>query len=189
MLTKIKLSQFGGINTEMDSSNAGVSDVRECKNFLLRPLGGLSVPPAWSYFAPGGVRLDLGRFVDFYFRNTGAIVIQSSDGTWWQLKTDANGNVYTEIVADPVTYRTSDFVIENYQTLALASAVGAIGIFANEEGIYNQQLGHLQGTTYIETVYAFSWASGFALKIKDNDGNTWKTVITNEEGGIEGETI
>lgn len=94
MLTKVKMSQFTGVNTIADSTNQGFSSVRQCKNFMLRPIGALSMFPAWSSFLPGGSVLDLGFItnIDFLF-NGARLLFQSPDGNYWNATPDQNTGI------------------------------------------------------------------------------------------------
>lgn len=94
MLTKVKMSQFTGVNTIADSTNQGFSSVRACKNFMLRPIGALSMFPAWSSFLPGGSLLNLGFItnIDFLF-NGARLLFQSPDGNYWNATPDQNTGV------------------------------------------------------------------------------------------------
>lgn len=192
MLTKIKLSQFGGINTILDSTNAGVSEVREAKNFLLRPLGGLGVPAAFSSFNPGGTILDLGFFVDFYFPEGSRLIMQASGGQYFHIVPDVDGRLYGVPIADPVASpQTEDLVVGLDENIGIDSDSGIIGIFSDKThgGVYFQNVGFITfRQTRFEGDIVFTIASGKSILMDDSNGNTWRLSI-NDTGEIVSTTV
>lgn len=183
MLQKVKMSQFSGIQTETDSQNQGISAAREVRNLFLRPLGALSVPAAWNSFSPGGTALDL-RIITTVF-NGGRLLIQSPDGSWWDCTATAAtlGLITpTKVAAPSAAAQAFDFLVISPDTIGFKiDATHITELWVDQDTGIWYLTGH--DATFppsITTDIAFSFASGFALKIRDSSGNTWKFFMTND---------
>lgn len=186
MLTKIKLSQFGGMNTVVDSSNQGVTEARLCRNFLLRPLGALGVPPAWTTFAPGDVTVSLGFLtnIDYRFDSGSALYFQSPDANWWDCSVLPDGTQRNVPVAWAGATLSADLVLTSGQVLVWKfSSILAWRLAAAQRnaGEYTERspLPPYVTTTYT-SVRAFT--TGFGITMPDSEGNTWRFRATDDTG-------
>ena len=175
MLQTIQLNQFGGLNTVVDSQNAGVSSARTARNVLLRPIGALSVPPAWSSFSPGGVALDFGFLtnIDFLFNTGVRLLLQSSALDWWDVTPKADGQPVNTIVS------YSGATLAANQTIAATEVMA----FKLSSTVY-MQIGALDfaytiqrvaSAPYYTTAYSSdrAFTTGFGPVFADAAGNSW----------------
>lgn len=195
MLQEIKLSQFGGINTEVDSNNAGVGICRQARNFILRPIGGIGVPPAWSYFSPNGVRLDLGfiNTADYLFSAGVRLIVQSPNGTWWDVTPKpGDGQPINVTVATPASYLSANLVIPASKVFAFATADSGINwrMGASDSFLswWVERLGTLPySVTNYSADRAFSYPYG-PVFTDPVSGQLWK-LGADDEIGVIAETI
>lgn len=184
-IRKIKISQFRGRNTQTDSSNLGVGGVRQCRNFFLRPMGALSVPPAWNSFSPGGVALNLGFINNIDFLFDGArLLLESSSGEWWDVTPDPlTGSPSNTIVAYASTEITADQTFTSGQVMAFkqGSNYMQMGADAVAMGWFTYPLG---AVPYYSTRYTSdrAFAFGFGPVFVDSSGNSWKYRALPGEG-------
>lgn len=186
MLEEIKFSQFGGMNTVVDSSNQGVSGSRLVRNFLLRPLGALGVPPAWSRFAPGGTNVDLAfaTNIAYLFDSGAGLYFQSPDDTWWNASVNADGSQLNEPVTWTGATRSANLVLTSGQKLVFKfSSTLAWSLSANEAnaGDFTERspVPPYYGTRYT-SVQAF--AKTYGIRIPDGNGNTWHLSANDDLG-------
>ncbi len=174
-LEKIKLSQFGGVNTILDSANAGVSKVRVCRNMLLRPLGALSVPPRWSSFTPGGTALDLSFItnIDYLFDTSIRLLLQDETAQWWNM-TPRSDNAIPEMTV--VSYSGStlgaDLTVASGEYLAFKQSDGTmtqLGADGAATGWFTERRGIVP---YYSTLYSADRAflNGFGPVFVDGAG-------------------
>lgn len=187
MLNEVKFSQFGGMNTVVDSSNQGVSGSRLVRNFLLRPLGALGVPPAWTSFAPGdGAALSLAFLtnIDYMFDTGSALYIQSSDGNWWNATPRQDGTVANVPVTWAGATIGANLVLTAGQVMAFKySSTLAWKLFASEANL-GYATERCPVPPYYSTRYttAQAFLAGFGPVFTDAQGNTWKIIATNDTG-------
>lgn len=191
MLDKVKFSQFFGKNIVADSANIGFSSVRQCKNFFLRPLGGLSMPPRWNAFSPGGTALDLGFITNIDYLFDGAkLLLQSSDLNWWDVTPDPiSGVPRNVVVAAPGSSLSANLVLSSSQVMAFKDSTGNWKLSADQYamGWATERLGTVPlYTTRYTADRAF--ATGFGPVFTDGAGNLWK-LQANIVTGLEAITI
>ncbi len=186
-LEEIELKQFGGVNTIMDSGNAGVSKSRVCRNLLLRPLGALSVPPRWSSFSPNGTALDLGFITNIDFRfNAGVDLLledelQLGTESFWNCTPDPLTGLIVPVREDySGTMLSANLAISASQVLAFKQADGTnwqLGADAAALGHFTQKLGSVPYSTNVYTSdQAFRF--GFGPVFTDSAGNQWKLRVS-----------
>lgn len=184
-LQKIKFSQFGGVNTVLDSSNEGVTAVRVSRNLLSRPLGALSVPPAWKSFAPGGTILDLGYVTNIDYLFDGArLLLQAANLEWWDVTPDpTTGSPTNTVVTAPGTTLAANLSIAVNQYLAFKDSTGNWRMTADQYamGWATERLGTVPNyTTRYTADRAFEF--GFGPIFTDSAGNLWKLYARTGEG-------
>lgn len=185
MLKTIEFSQFGGVNTVLDSSNAGVSEARVCRNFILRPLGGLSVRPGWTAFSPGGIALDLGFITSVkYLLDTGVrLILQSPDLTYWNVTPDVNGLILPTAVSTPsATPQTADLILMPGEYIAFKYSTTSLLLLCDQNhlGWYTQSIGIPTTEFTVTDDMVFTVASGFVLRMEDDTSNTWEFSVSND---------
>lgn len=187
MLETIVISQFSGINTQADSANLGVSALRECRNFILRPIGGIGVPASWPRFTCNGTILSLGyiNLIDYKFSSTARLLVQADDDNWWNFTPkEADGQPANVIVAAPggttistnLTLTTGQIMAFNYSSGNIRLGAGDVSRswFTNPIGIVPY------ATTTYTTDQAFT--KGFAPVFTDDSGDKWKLYVDNNTG-------
>lgn len=184
-LEKKPWPQFNGLNTVLDSTQAEGSAARECTNFLLRPIGGLGVPAAWTSFAPGGVALDLGFLNNIDFLFDGApLLIQDPDGNWWDVSAQEDGTPRNVVVTAPSTPRLTDLLVA--EGLVLAFKLGPttyiqLGADDASAGWFMERLPTVtKCTTRYTAPLAFGGGAGIVF------ANRWKLAADPERGLIAG---
>lgn len=196
MLQEIKLSQFGGINTEVDSNNAGVGICRQARNFILRPIGGLGVPPAWSYFLPGGSRLDLGfiNTADYLFALGARLLLQSAQGTWWDVTPrPGDGQPANVTVATPSSPLSANLVLSASKVFAFATGdPGTHWRMGASDALLTWWTERMGAIPYAVTTYATDRAFAYPYGPVFTDpvsGQLWKLGADDDLQGVFAETI
>ena len=190
MLQKVKLSQFGGINTVIDSPNAGVSEARTCQNWLLRPVGGLSLPSAFRSFSPAGTALDLGYVTTIhYLWDTGAkLYLQSPDLNWWDVTPEPDGVPNNTPVVYAGATLGANLSIGAAEVLAFKQSTTLYWQMQGDESAMGWSTTRLGFVPYLGTVATFTgiraFLSGFGPVFADGNGNNWKLQADNDVGLI-----
>ena len=187
MLKKIKISQFGGINTITDSSNLGVSEVRECKNFILRPLGGLSVPPSWASFTLNGTALDLGYInnVDLLFDTGKRLLLQSQDLNWWDVTPGDDGvPINTVLASAPSVILSANLLVAYGKVLAFKRSVSNFQRLTADQFAMGWATESLGSVPFYSTLYSSdqAFAYGYGPVFTDSATNKWRLFADNATG-------
>lgn len=193
MLREIKFSQFGGMNTVVDSSNQGVSGSRLVRNLLLRPLGALGVPPAWTLFQPGGTTVSLAFLtnIDYLFDTGSALYFQSPDGNWWDATVGEDGQQKNEVVTWAGATISANLVLTSGQTLAFKYSSTLAWKLAASEGQGGEYTERSPVPPYYTTRYTSvrAFATGYGIRIPDPNGsNTW-FLSANDDVGFYAVTV
>jgi hypothetical protein len=186
-LEKVKLSQFGGVNTIMDSGNAGVSKSRVCRNILLRPLGAMAVPPRWASFSPAGTLLDLGFItnIDFLFDTSIRLLLQDEASAWWDASphpvTGAPENVIVSYSGSTIS---ADLTVTSSQYLAFKQSDGTViqlGADAAANGWFTERRGTVP---FYSTLYSAdrAFVNGVGPVFQDGAGNSWRLQASSAFG-------
>lgn len=133
------------------------------------------------------------RFSFTYLFASGVrLIIQDSAGAYWSFGPDlTTDDIYGIVVATPsATAQTSDQVIAYGQNLGFITSTGAIQLGADQNNAvwFAKKYGVSSGLVDITTDWVFTYASGFALKIKDIVGNTWK-LYASTQGELKAITV
>jgi len=188
MLEDVKIAQFRGINTITESSNLGVAMAREAKNFVLRPLGGISVFGAWNSLTCNGTALDFGfvNNVDYLFDEGARLLIQAPNGEWWNATPDFSTNSSPD---NTVSYSgatiSANLVLTAGQYMMFKDTINntytQIGADDKAMNYFYEKHGRVPFyTTRYTSDQAF--ASGFGPVFTDSNGNKWKLQADNGLG-------
>lgn len=133
------------------------------------------------------------RFSFTYLFESGIrLIIQDSAGAYWSFGPDlATDNMYGIVVALPsASPQTSDQVIAYGQNIGFVTNSGAVQLGADQNNAvwFAKKYGVSSGVVDISTDWVFTFASGFALKIKDIVGNTWK-LYASTQGELKAITV
>ena len=177
MLQVLSIKQFGGKNTSVDSENIGTAMARVATNFMLRPIGGLGMPPAWTYFQPGGTTLDLGfvNNIDYLF-DGGRLLLQDSNSVWWDVTPRADGPPNNVTVSYSSSTISANLLLTSGQILAFKINANLHWKLLGDADVANYGIEKLGAVPFYTTRYTTDRAflSGYGPVIPDGKGNSWK---------------
>lgn len=186
MLESISIANFSGLNTQADSSNTGATAFRECRNFILRPIGAIGVPAAWPRFTCNGTVLSLGyiNLIDYKFAAGIRLLIQADDDNWWNVTPkESDGQPTNTIVAAPGSSLSADLVLTAGQIMAFYFTSGYIQVGADDyaKSWFTVPIGSVPNAT---TTYSAdrAFAKGYGPVFTDGNGNKWKWFVDNTTG-------
>ena len=186
MLEKFRIQQFGGLQTVTDSNNIGVTSARECKNFLLRPLGALSVPAAWTAFSPGGTALDLGFLttIDLLFDTGIRLLLQSPDLQWWNATPEDDGTLSNTVVSYSGSTISSDQAVSASTVLAFKKGSSLNWQLGADSAIDNYFTIKLGFVPYAGTTYSAdrAFVTGVGPVFTDGGGQQFRLTADNASG-------